>query len=346
MRSAKGMRTIPVQEAVGTVLCHDLTRIEPGRRKGPAFRKGHVVRPEDIPDLLRIGKENLYVFDLKQGFVHEDEAAGRLARAAAGPGLALSTPCEGKITLTAARQGLLCVDRGLLRRLNGVDDVVFATLHTGQVVNAGQAVAGTRVVPLVVEKEKLKRAEAVCAEGTVIQVKELRAARVGLVTTGSEVYSGRIEDGFGPVLRNKLSALGSEVFRQILVSDDEAMTASAIRELIGEGADMVLVTGGMSVDPDDRTPSAIRAAGAKVLIYGAPVLPGAMFLLARLGQVPVLGLPGCVMYHRSSIFDLVVPRLLAGEEVTREDVLDLGHGGFCAGCAECRYPLCPFGKGG
>ncbi len=345
MRCIKGMKAIPVQEAVGTVLGHDLTRIVPGQAKGPAFRKGHVIRPEDIPGLLRIGKEHLYVFDLKQGFVHEDEAALRLARAATGPGLELSQPSEGKVTLRAAHDGLLCVDAAGLLKLNSIEDMVFATLHTGQQVRRGQAVAGTRVVPLVIEEEKLRRAESVCAPGPFLQVKPFKTARVGMVTTGSEVFHGRIQDGFGPVVRRKFEALGSAVFRQILVSDDEAVTAQAILDLLAEDADMIVVTGGMSVDPDDRTPSAIRAAGARVVAYGAPVLPGAMFLLAFIGKVPVLGLPGCVMYHKASIFDLIVPRLLAGETVTREHIAALGHGGFCSGCAECRYPVCPFGKG-
>ncbi len=346
MRRAKGMKTIPVQQAVGTILAHDITRIVPGQSKGPAFRKGHVIRPEDIPGLLQIGKENLYVFDLQQGFVHEDEAAQRVALAASGPGLTLSEPSEGKVTLRASRDGLLLVDVDGLKRLNSIEDMVFASLHSHQQVRQGQAVAGTRVVPLVIEEEKLRRAEAACAESRpLIQVRPFRTTRVGMVTTGSEVYSGRIQDGFGPVLRRKFEALGSSVFRQILVSDDEAMTAQAIRQLLDEGAGMVVVTGGMSVDPDDRTPSAIRAAGAQILTYGAPVLPGAMFLLGHIGDVPVLGLPGCVMYHKASIFDLIVPRLLAGESVTREDIAALGHGGFCAGCADCRYPTCPFGKG-
>jgi molybdopterin biosynthesis enzyme len=165
------------------------------------------------------------------------------------------------------------------------------------------------------------------------------------VTTGSEVFHGRIPDSFGPVVTAKFEALGSRIIRQVLVSDDAAQTAAAIRGLLDEGAQMVVVTGGMSVDPDDRTPAAIRAAGARVVTYGAPVFPGAMFMLAHIGDVPVLGLPGCVMYCRTSIFDLVVPRLAAGETVTREDLVRLGHGGFCSSCPECRYPLCGFGSG-
>jgi molybdopterin biosynthesis enzyme len=341
----KGMKAIPVHEAVGTVLGHDITRIVPGREKCTAFRKGHVITREDIPGLLTVGKEHIFVFDLQQGVVHEDDAALRLARAASGQGLALSAPSEGKVTLTATRTGLLKIDVERLAALNSIVDIVFATAHSNQQVQAGQPVAGTRVVPLVIEEEKLQRAELAIGSRPLIEVKPLAPTRVGMVTTGSEVFSGRIRDGFGPVVRRKFADLGSEVFRQIIVNDEIPMCVAAIRELLAEGARMIVVTGGMSVDPDDQTPASIREAGGKVVAYGAPVLPGAMFLLAMIGDVPVLGLPGCVMYHKASIFDLIVPRLLAGETVSARDIAALGHGGLCLACPECRYPACPFGKG-
>lgn len=343
------MRELPVAEAIGTVLCHDITQIIPGqgpdRCKGALFKKGHVVRPEDVERLLGVGKEHLYVFDLAEGLVHEEQAALRVARAVSGPGILLGAPAEGKVTLSAAANGLLKVDAERLRELNGLDDLVLSTLHTNQTVKKGQNLAGVHITPLVLEETQLRRAERLCADGPIIEVRPLRRAKVGVVTTGSEVFKGRIKDGFGPVLREKFARLGSDIFRQLLVSDDEDMTAKAILALLALGADFLVVTGGMSVDPDDRTPAAIRAAGAEVVCYGAPVLPGAMFLLGYIGQVPILGLPGCVMYYRSSIFDLVVPRLLAGDRLSRSDIAALGHGGYCSACAECRFPVCPFGKG-
>ncbi|WP_173081151.1 molybdopterin-binding protein [Fundidesulfovibrio magnetotacticus] len=339
------MRAIPVHEAVGTVLGHDITRIVPGESKGTAFRKGHVITREDIPGLLTVGKEHIYVFDLQQGFVHEDDAAVRLATAAAGRGIELSDPREGKVTLRALAPGLLRIDVERLTRLNAIRDMVFATLHSNQRVEKGQPVAGTRVVPLVIEDEKLCRAELVLEDGPIVEVLPFRAARVGMVTTGNEVFSGRVKDGFGPVVRRKFEELGSKVFRQAVVNDEIGMCVGAIRELLAEGADMIVVTGGMSVDPDDQTPASIREAGGRVITYGAPVLPGAMFMLAMIGEVPVLGLPGCVMYHKASIFDLVVPRLLAGQSVGARDIAAMGHGGLCLGCPECRHPACPFGKG-
>ena len=338
------MKTVRVEEAVGMVLCHDMTKIVPGETKGPAFRKGHVINPEDIPELLNIGKEHVYVLNIQDGRLHENEAADRISRAAAGPGITLTDVCEGRINFMAS-PGLLDVNVEALRRINSIEEVVLATMHTGQQITEDCAVAGTRVVPLVIDEEKIEQVEAICSEYPyVVGVKPFIPHKVGLVTTGSEVYRGRIKDKFGPVIRKKFDRLGSTVMDQRLTSDDLLMTRDAIMSFIDEGAEMVVVTGGMSVDPDDQTPSAIRATGAEVITYGSPTFPGVMFMIAELNGVHILGLPGCVMYYRASIFDLVVPRLLAGENVTREDIVDMGHGGFCASCEVCRYPTCPFGK--
>jgi molybdenum cofactor synthesis domain-containing protein len=339
------MKSIPVRKAVGMVLGHDVTRIIPGKSKGPAFKRGHIIREEEIDRFLDIGKEHVYVIDLDSGFVHEDEAAARIASAAAGRGIQLTQPSEGRVNLVSESKGLLKIDTEALARLNAIGQIVFASLHTNHKVKTGQRVAGTRVIPLVVEKDTVSEAERLCRECyPLIEIKAFQSLKVGMVTTGSEVYSGRIKDAFGPVVERKFDELGSAVFRQELVSDDMTMTVASIQKLIDEGAEMVVVTGGMSVDPDDQTPAAIKAAGGNVIIYGAPVFPGAMFMLAYIGNIPVVGLPGCVMYHKASIFDLVIPRLLAGENVTGRDIEKMGHGGFCAGCSECRYPLCSFGK--
>ena len=345
--SKLAMKTIRVHDAVGSILCHDITRIVPGESKGPVFRKGHVVRQEDVEVLLQVGKEHLYVFESLPGMVHENDAAARIIAAVAGSNLAHTEPKEGRIDLLAACDGLLRIDVPVLNRINSLGEISVATIHTMQHVTKGRPVAGTRVVPLMIEGEKLRQLESLVS-GPIIDVLPLRRAKVGVVTTGSEVFYGRIQDAFGPVLRKKFAALGSTVVGQTLTSDEVPMTAGAIRDFLEQGADLIVVTGGMSVDPDDRTPTAIRASGAEVASYGAPVYPGAMFLLAyaqgAAGRVPVLGLPGCVMYHKASIFDLIVPRLLAGLEVSAADVAALGHGGFCAQCDVCRYPICPFGK--
>ncbi|TKB12350.1 molybdopterin-binding protein [Desulforhopalus sp. IMCC35007] len=339
------MKAIPVEQSVGTVLCHDITRIVVGESKGPAFRRGHVVTDGDIQTLLDIGKANIYVFDPKDGYVHEDDAAFRLAGAAAGKNITFTGPSEGKVTLEASIDGLLSINTDALTDMNCIKDVTFATIHNLQFVKKGRALAGTRVIPLAVPEEILFEVESLCEKsGPVIEVKPLKAARVGVVTTGSEVYTGRIKDGFGPVLKRKFAELGSTVANQVFVSDEIDMTVSAIHSFVEQGVDLIAVTGGMSVDPDDQTPSAIRATSAEVISYGAPTYPGAMFMLAYLAGIPVVGLPGCVMYHKASIFDLVVPRILAGEKLSRRDIVAFGHGGFCEGCETCRYPVCGFGK--
>ncbi|MEG6523758.1 molybdopterin-binding protein [Desulfotomaculum sp. 1211_IL3151] len=340
------MKIVPVQEAVGMVLCHDITQIIPGKFKGRAFKKGHVVKKEDIPKLLDIGKENLYVWEINQEQLHEDDAARRIASAAVGSGITLTEPKEGKVNLVANQMGLLKVNTEALYQINEIEEVMFATLHTNQIVVQDKVVAGTRVIPLVISNSKIHNVEKICQNNyPLVEIKPFRSIKVGMVTTGSEVYHGRIQDKFGPVVSQKIEALGSYVFRQIFVSDSIDMIVEAIHQLLREGAEMITVTGGMSVDPDDVTPAGIKAAGGRIVTYGAPTLPGAMFMVAYIGKIPVLGLPGCVMYSRSSIFDLVVPRILAGEEISRKDIIALGHGGLCVNCKECRYPDCGFGKG-
>lgn len=338
------VKSLPVQDAVGRVLLHDITRIIPDLFKGPLFKKGHVITRRDVETLLDMGKAHVYVTGLKNE-VHEDEAALRIARAALGPHIKISDPREGKVGFSAETTGLLKINVEGLDALNTIQDVIFATLHSGRTVEPGEDLAGTRVVPLTIPEKQVKKAETVCKQfWPIIQVAPFTACNVGLVVTGSEVFHQRIRDGFGPVVEAKFQALGSRVLEKQVVSDELDMTVGAIRDLIVKGADFIAVTGGMSVDPDDLTPAAIRAAGGRIITYGAPVLPGAMFMLAYIGKVPVVGLPGCVMYHRASIFDLVVPRILAGETLERQDIIRMGHGGFCSNCKDCRFPDCSFGK--
>ena len=338
------MKQVHVQEAVGTVLAHDLTQIIPGEYKGPKFRKGHEITEDDIPVLLSMGKKHLFVLEKDDTDVHENEAAYRIASKAAGENISLSEPSEGKIELRAEVDGLLRIDRERLYKLVAQDEIMFATIHDNVVVRKGQKLAGTRIIPLFVAEAVMQKAEEILADGPLVSIAPLKNMRVGIVTTGSEVYSGLIEDAFGPVLVKKFGALGSTVVKQLFADDDEDMIADCIRQLVDEGMDIIGITGGMSVDPDDRTPSGIRKAGGEVISYGAPVLPGAMFMLSYIGDVPVVGLPGCVMYSRTSIFDLIVPRLLAGERVSKADINRLAVGGLCLNCETCTYPVCGFGK--
>jgi molybdenum cofactor synthesis domain-containing protein len=339
------VESVPVSNAVGMVLCHDITQIIPGKFKGRAFKKGHIIKEEDISRLLDMGKEHIYVWDLNKGFLHENEAANRIAKAAAGQGIKLSEPKEGKVEFRAAIDGLLKINIDALYEINEIQQIVFSTIHGNKHVSDGKILAGTRIVPLVIQEESIKKVEEICSDKfPLIEVRPFRQFNVGVVTTGSEVYKGRIPDKFGPVIFRKMEQLGSKVIGQIFVPDSVDEISNAIQSLIAKGANMITVTGGMSVDPDDLTPAGIRAAGGNVVTYGSPTLPGAMFMLAYIGKIPVVGLPGCVMYHKISVFDLVVPRILAGEKITRKDIIQLAHGGLCLNCDVCRYPDCGFGQ--
>lgn len=340
------MEKIRVEDAVGAVLVHDMTQIIPGETKDAKFQKGHVVQEEDIPVLLSMGKEHIYVFNQTPGLIHENEAAERLAKAVAGPGLTFSETKEGKVNLIAEYDGLIYASEEGILALNTLESIVLATLHNHRPVNKGQKIAGTRVVPLMIDEKVIIEAEEIAHNFNepLLQIRPLKPYQIGIVTTGSEVFHGRIEDKFGPVLRAKAKKWGSNIIGQSYASDDVTMIQDKIREHIHNGAEMVFVTGGMSVDPDDVTPTAIRGLGVDMVTYGAPVLPGAMFLLAYLNGIPIMGLPGCVMYSRTTVFDLVATRILTGERLTRMDIARYGHGGLCLECPECTYPHCPFGK--
>lgn len=384
------MKLIRTEEAEGHVLCHDMTQIIPGKYKGPAFRKGHVVTAEDIPVLLSIGKEHLYVWEKDENMLHEDEAAQILYEICVGKGEQEETsaeeccnrftddaedpdrrlgaedsaeeclirptpPREGKIELVAGCDGLLKIDREKLRAVNSLGEMMIASRHGNTVVREGDRIAGTRVIPLVIEKEKMVRAREAAAGDPIFRILPFRVKKAAILTTGSEVFHGRIEDRFTPVIEKKLAEFGiGVIFHEVFDDDPAALTDGCLRA-VRAGAQMVLCTGGMSVDPDDRTPLAIRNTGARIVTYGAPVLPGAMFMLAYYesgdksgdltSAVPIAGIPGCAMYAKRTIFDLVLPRLAAGDPVTAQELSLLGEGGLCLNCGVCTFPNCGFGKG-
>ncbi len=340
------MKLCRTEDAVGQVLCHDITQIIPGVVKDAVFRKGHIIREEDIPVLLSVGKEHIYVWENDEKMLHENEAADILYHICKGEGMYGTDVKEGKIELIAERDGVLKIDREKLRRVNSLGEMMIASRHGDFPVRKGEKIAGTRVIPLVIEKEKMEKAKEVTEGGPIFWILPYQTKKIGIVTTGSEVYKGRIKDAFTPVLQRKFAEYGMEIKRQLLVGDEHEKITEAIQDMIAEGMDLVVCTGGMSVDPDDRTPLAIKNTGAEIVTYGAPVLPGAMFLLAYAdGNVPIFGLPGCVMYAKRTIFDLVLPRILAGEKLTREEFDRLGEGGLCLNCSVCTFPNCGFGKG-
>lgn len=338
---------IRVENAVGKVLCHDITKIVPGEFKGPAFRKGHCITEQDVPELLKLGKERVYVLELEDDDVHEDEAGVRLGRAGAGDGVVCSEPRESRVNLIASRAGLLKINVSTLEAINNLPEIVFSTLPNNTPVGAGDMLAGTKIIPLTIKEKVLCEAEAIVGTlGKIASVMPYQTKDVGIIVTGGEVYAGRIKDRFGPVLRKKVESYGSRVLDLKYAPDDPDMIAGLIENIIVAGASLVLVSGGMSVDPDDVTPQGISLSGAIIEVYGAPVLPGAMFMLAYKDAVPVIGMPACGMYFHTTILDLVLPRLLAGERLDRKDIVAFGHGGLCRTCPECHFPKCSFGLAG
>ncbi len=339
------MKLIKTEDAVGHVLCHDLTRIVKGEFKDAQFRKGHVVRPEDIPMLLSMGKEHLYVWEMAPGMLHENEAAERLYAITRGPNMSRGEVKEGKIELFAEIDGLFRADLEKLTAINFIGDIIIATRHAGTAAHAGDKLAGMRVIPLTVPESLLEQAEAAAGDTPILSLLPFVRKRAAVLATGNEVKKGLIQDTFTPVLEEKLAAYGVSVALRAHTGDERADIVAAIHEARAAGVDMILCTGGMSVDPDDNTPGAIRESGPRIVSYGAPVLPGAMFLLGYFEDgLPIMGLPGCVMYAGATVFDLLLPRILADVSVTRADIAAMGNGGLCLGCKPCRYPICPFGK--
>lgn len=322
-------REVRVQDAIGLALAHDLTRIVPGQFKGRAFVRGYVIKQEDIPALLAIGKEHIYVLEIESHEAHEEEAAQQMALALAQPGLVFTVPHEGKITAKATHPGLLRVNVVALEKLNAVGDLAVVTKRDGTALQSGMAVAAFRAIPLVIGRDKLQAFDDIVAtHGPVLQVLPYLPLKVGVVTTGSEVFSGRIKDRFGSVLQEKIANYSLTFLGQTIVGDTQSEIVHAIRAWCAAGSDLVLVTGGMSVDPDDRSPGAIRVVADEVVSYGMPVLPGSMSMLAYAGDVAIMGLPGCVIYDAITVFDWLLPRIAAGERLTRAAIGALGHGGL------------------
>ena len=343
------MKCVKTQDAVGHVLCHDITQIIKDVKKGTAFRKGHIVTEEDIPVLLSLGKDNLYIWEKTEGILHENEAAEYLRDICMNENMIQSEVKEGKIELIAEIDGLLKIDVDKLRAVNSLGEMMIATRHTNTTVKKGDKLVGTRIIPLLIEQEKMEKAKEVAGDRPILSLIPFKKKKVGIVTTGNEVFYGRIKDTFGPVVAEKVKEFGADVIGQTIVNDDMEKLTKAVEEFIEQGADMVLCTGGMSVDPDDKTPGAIKNTGARIVSYGAPVLPGAMMLLAYYEkdgrELPIVGLPGCVMYAKRTVFDLVLPRLMADDMVTSDDLAGLGLGGLCLSCDVCTFPNCGFGKG-
>ena len=338
------MKKIKTTDAVGHVLQHDITEIIPGEFKGRAFKKGHIITEEDIPHLLRLGKDHIFVFELGEDKIHENEGAMILGKLGQGENISLGSEIkEGKINFNSSIDGILKVDSEKLFELNMLGEISFATLPNNIPVKKGELVGGARIIPLVIEKEKMDRAKALIKD-PILNIRPYKKYKVGIITTGNEVFYGRIKDKFGPVILEKLKPYNSEIIGQALCPDDKEIIKEKAREFLDKGATMIIFTGGMSVDPDDMTPTSIIELGGELISYGAPVLPGSMFLLSYLGDIPMMGLPGCVMFAKKTVFDLVLGRVMTGEKLTKADIMRYATGGLCQSCEVCHYPNCTFGK--
>jgi molybdenum cofactor synthesis domain-containing protein len=339
------MKQIRIEDSIGCILSHDVTKIVPGEFKGRLFKKGHVIKEEDIEKLLDIGKEHIYVWEPKEGQLHENDAAKRIKDLVLGKGCYISEEIkEGKIDFFANAQGIVKINKELLLKLNLLGEIIVSTIHNNTPVKKGEKIGSTRVIPLIIDEKKIIEAENIINE-KIISVEEIKPKKAVLITTGNEVYKGRIKDAFLPVMKEKLEYYGSEIIKQVILPDNKEMITENILKAIEEDkVDMVICTGGMSVDPDDVTPSAIKDCNGDIVTYGAPVLPGAMFLLAYYKNIPILGVPSCAMYSKRTIFDLVLPRVLIDEKLSFEDIAKYGNGGMCLNCEICSFPHCSFGK--
>ena len=357
------MKKVKVENCAGMALAHDVTRIIPGRFKGPGFKKGHIVRTEDIPELIKIGKNHIYALDLSKSQLHEDDAALRICDAICRPApnpdlesnrdpdqnlrqnLEWTPPSEGKSNIISSCAGTLKVNEAGLLEINEMDDVILSTLKTNFPCQKGQTVAATRIIPLVISKTKINALSDIAARRhPILRIMPWKTPKIGAVVTGTEICNGLIHDEFDAYVGKTVSQFGCQIDEKIVVPDDASAISQAIFTLVDHGNEMIITTGGLSVDPDDVTKKGILETGATLISYGSPILPGAMFLYAKLNEIPIIGLPACVYYHRATIFNIVFPRLLAGDDLTKTDIDQMGHGGLCMNCEVCRYPICPFGK--
>lgn len=324
-------------------LCHDITAMRNGF-KGAAYKRGHVIREEDIEDLLNIGKQNIFVWEENAGEIHEEDCALRMAAMCPVEGAHYEGPAEGKVLLFADQRGQFRVDKELLREINSIGDITIATMPDHYPVEVGERLASMRIVPLVTKEEQIIKAEELCKDRPLLRLRPYLHHKVGVIITGSEVYSGRIKDKFEPVVRAKMAQYPSEIVGVRICDDKLDMIVDSAKELMAQGADFLIFTGGMSVDPDDITPTAIRMLGAEIVTHGVPSQPGNMTLVAYLGNMPILGVPGAAIALPTTIFDVLLPQIFTGDVITKQELIDLGEGGLCHMCRSCHWPNCTFGR--
>jgi len=339
------LKKVKTENAVGLVIGHDMTKTIPGVCDGPRFRRGDVIKQEDIPELLSMGKEHIYIIEKDANFVHEEEAATRIATAIAGENLKFTAPRQGRVNMKATVDGIIKINKPLLYEIHSITDIIIATQHNNVTCKEDAIVAGTKIIPLFTTEENIQKLEALCKEkGHVVSVMPFLNKKVGVIITGNEVYKGITEDKFADIMRKKVEKYGSTVIGETIVPDDEDIIAKAILDMKNRGSEVMILCGGLSVDPDDVTAEGIEKSGAQIISYGVPVMPGAMALVAELDGIPIIGAPGAVIFKRTTIIDALLSRMLAGDKITRQDIVELSHGGMCLECDECIFPVCPFAK--
>ena len=339
------LKKIKTEDAVGLVIGHDMTKIVPGEFHGPRFRRGHIIKQEDIPELLSMGKEHIYIIEEEEDWVHEEDAALRIGKAASGANLELGKPKQGRVNISSTVDGILKINKALLYEINSIEGMVLATWHNNTICRPGSIIAGTKIIPLYTSESKMKVLEDLCQEkGAALEVLPIKRKKVGLIITGSEVFKGRIKDKFSDVMHKKVETLGSVIHHEVILPDDEDIIGQSLIDMKNKGCEVIILCGGLSVDPDDVSFEGTEKSGAKIISYGVPVMPGAMVLVAELDNIPILGAPGAVIFNRTTIIDVLLPRMLAGDKITRQDIIELAHGGLCLDCEECVFPVCPFGK--
>jgi len=340
------MIKLSIEKAIGKPLAHDITRIIPGKSKGPAFKKGHILNKKDLAVLRDMGKCNVYVFDPDRGYIHEDDAAKALAEAFQKKWFTLEGPSEGRFNIKAQISGLFKININLLTSINQTETIICSTIHQNTVCFEGMTVAATRIIPVAVkESEFWPIVEEIKNKGPFLRLLPFSRKHVGVVVTGEEVFSGRVKDYSFDIISPKVQSLGGTIVSHKMCPDKKGAISRAIRQMANNGCDVIITTGGLSVDADDVTLDGIVSSGAKLVSYGSPILPGAMFALAYIGDIPILGIPAALFYYKTTALDIFLPRAMSGDTITREEIVSLGHGGLCLNCPECRYPICPFGKG-
>ena len=323
------IKKINVEDAIGQPLLHDITAIMEDGFKGVKFKRGHIIEDSDIEALKNIGKDHIYVGELEADQVHEEDAVLEIKNLLSNENIDVSDVSEGKISLSSKIDGLFVINRELLRKINTIGDYTIACKKSYIRVNTGDKLAGVRIVPLWTEKTQLEQAKKLLEnEGPLFEVKEFQNLKAGCIITGDEVYYGRIKDAFKPVLREKLSQFESQVIDFVFLPDDEDKLVVTYKKFKNAGADLVIFTGGMSVDPDDITPRAIRKIGAEVIVQGIPMQPGNMLMVARDNNTYLMGVPGASIHSKVTSFDYFLPRVFAGLDLKKEDFIEMAEGGL------------------